>query len=139
MGQTAASPGAVAKLGFAPRQVVLELGYDEDVDDDLRALVEDTLDGSLEDEDYGDVVDAVLLWWRQDDGDLTDALMDAVATLDDQGFIVLLTPKVGRPGEVDASDIAEAASTAGLQAAASLNLTQRWSATRLVAPKSLRR
>ena len=139
MGQSAANAGAVAKLGFAPAQVVLELGYDEDVDDELRGQIEALLETSLEDEDFDDVVDAVLLWWRDDDGDLTDALVDALATLEDQGFIVLLTPKVGRPGEVDASDVAEAATTAGLQASVSLNLTNEWSATRLVAPKSGRR
>ncbi|GAB77282.1 Protein of unknown function [Austwickia chelonae] len=139
MGQTAANASAVAKLGFAPKQVVLELGYDDDVDDELRDQIEDVLGVPLEDEDYGDVVDAVLLWWRDDDGDLTDALVDALTTLEDEGFIALLTPKVGLPGEVDASDVAEAASTAGLQAAACLNLTQHWSATRLVTPKSGRR
>ncbi len=139
MGQSAANAGVVAKLGFAPAQVVLELGYDEDVDDELRDQIEASLETALEDEDFDDVVDAVLLWWRDDDGDLTDALVDALATLEDQGFIVLLTPKVGRPGEVDASDIAEAATTAGLQASISLNLTNEWSATRLVAPKSGRR
>lgn len=139
MGQSAANGGAVAKLGFAPKQVVLELGYDEDVDDELRAQIEGVLEGDLEDDDYDDVVDAVLLWWRDDDGDLTDALVDALSTLEEQGFVVLLTPKVGLPGEVDASEVAEAASTAGLQASASLNLTSHWSATRLVAPKSGRR
>lgn len=139
MGQSAANAGTVAKLGFAPKQVVLELGYDEDVDDDLRVRIEDVLQGALEDEDFDDVVDAVLVWWRDGDGDLTDALVDALATLEDQGFIVLLTPKVGRPGEVDASEVAEAANTAGLQASISLNLTHEWSATRLVAPKSGRR
>lgn len=127
---------AVTKLGFATGQVILELGYDDDVDDDLRMQIEDTVEGDLEDEDYGDVVDGVLLWWREEDGDLTDALVDALTTLEDQGFIVLLTPKVGRPGEVDPSDVAEAAGTAGLNASASVNLTPQWSGTRLVAPKT---
>lgn len=127
---------AVTKLGFAASQVILELGYDDDVDDDLRMQIEDTVEGDLEDEDYGDVVDGVLLWWREEDGDLTDALVDALTTLEDQGFIVLLTPKVGRPGEVDPSDVAEAAGTAGLNASASVNLTPQWSGTRLVAPKT---
>ncbi|MEP7161823.1 MAG: DUF3052 domain-containing protein [Dermatophilaceae bacterium] len=139
MGQTAVNSGAVAKLGFSPGQVVLELGYDDDVDDELRARVEDLLGVPLENEDYEDVVDAVLLWWREDDGDLTDMLMDALTPLGDSGSIVLLTPKVGRPGQMDVSDVAEAATTAGLQASASLNLTTQWSATRLVAPKSGRR
>ncbi len=139
MGQTAVNPAAVAKLGFAPEQVVLEWGYDDDVDDQLRDQVETLLQAPLEDEDYDDVADAVLLWWREGDGDLTDTLVDLLSSLEETGFIVLLTPKVGRDGEVDASDVAEAADTAGLQASASLNLTSEWSATRLVAPKSARR
>ncbi|WP_226346099.1 DUF3052 domain-containing protein [Agilicoccus flavus] len=137
--ETASHGTAVAKLGFGAGQVVLELGYDDDVDEDVRAQVAETIQGDLEDEDYGDVVDAVLIWWREDDGDLTDALVDALATLEDQGFIVLVTPKVGRSGEVDPSDVAEAADTAGLNAAASINLTSDWSATRLVAPKTTAR
>ncbi|MDO5710604.1 MAG: DUF3052 domain-containing protein [Micrococcales bacterium] len=136
---SAAANTAVAKLGFDSDQIILELGYDDDVDDALRSQIEDAVNGELEDEDYGDVVHGVLLWWREDDGDLTDAIVDALATLEDQGFIVLLTPKVGRLGEVDPSDIAEAADTAGLQASASVNLTREWSGTRLVAPKSGRR
>lgn len=136
---TASHDSVVGKLGFAAGQVVMELGYDEDVDDDLRVRIEEAIDGDLEDEDFGDVVDAVLLWWREDDGDLTDALVDALTTLEDQGFIALLTPKVGRVGEVDPSDVAEAAETAGLHASASVNLTPEWSATRLVAPKTGRR
>ena len=66
------------------------------------------------DGDYGDVVDAVLLWWRDDDGDLVDALVDSLTDLVGGGAIWLLTPKVGRPGAVDAADIAEAAPIAGL-------------------------
>lgn len=136
---TASTTGPVSKLGFAPGQVVLELGYDDDTDDELRTQIEDIVEGGLEDEDFDDVVDAVILWWRDGDGDLTDAIVDALATLEDAGFIVLLTPKVGRDGEVDPSDVAEAADTAGLHAAASVNLTPEWSATRLVAPKTARR
>lgn len=136
---TASHDSSVSKLGFASGQVVIELGFDDDVDDELRTRIEETIDGDLEDDDYGDVADAVVLWWREDDGDLTDVLVDAAGTLDDQGFIALLTPKVGRVGEVDPSDVAEAAETAGLHASASLNLTPQWSATRLVKPKTARR
>lgn len=134
-----AAVGPVSKLGFTGDQVVLELGYDDDVDDELRAQIEEALGSELQEEDYEDVVDAVLLWWRDSDGDLTDALVDALTTLEDHGFIVLLTPKVGLPGQVDPSDVAEAADTAGLHASASVNLTREWSATRLVAPKTARR
>ncbi|HYO85667.1 MAG TPA: DUF3052 domain-containing protein [Dermatophilaceae bacterium] len=136
---TAPQVNAVVKLGFTAGQVVLELGYGDDVEDELREAVENVIDADLEDEEYGDVVDAVLLWWREGDGDLTDALVDAKATLEDQGFVALFTPKVGLPAEVDPSDVAEAAETAGLHASVSVNLTPRWSGTRLVAPKTGRR
>ena len=102
------------RLGFKPGMVIQELGWDEDVDDDLRVQIENTVDGDLVDGEYGNVVDAVILWWRDDDGDLTDALMDALTDLVGGGVIWLLTPKVGRPGAVDAADIAEAAPVAGL-------------------------
>lgn len=136
---TASQAGPVSKLGFGEDQVVLELGYDDDVDDELRGQIEAVVGSGLEDEDYDEVVDAVLLWWRDSDGDLTDALVDALVTLEDHGFIALLTPKVGLPGEVDPSEVAEAAETAGLHASASVNLTREWSGTRLVAPKTTRR
>src|SRR5690606_9178490 len=60
------------KLGFTSGQVVQEFGYDSDVDDDLRFSIEDLTGTELVDEDYGDVADAAMIWWRQDDGDLAD-------------------------------------------------------------------
>lgn len=126
----------VAKLGFTTGQVVMELGYGDDVDDDLRVAIEDLIDADLEDDDFEEIVDAVVLWWRDGDGDLTDTLVDAVGALGPHGFIVLLSPKVGTDGEVDPIDVAEAAETAGLNASVSTNLTPAWSATRLVAPKA---
>ena len=93
----AAANSAVTKLGFAPGLVVQEIGYDSDVDDELRFAIEDLIGTELEDEDYGDVADAVLVWFRQDDDDLIDTLVDALTNLADAGFVVLLTPKAGRP------------------------------------------
>src|SRR4051812_19948299 len=66
------------RLGLKPGTIVQELGWDEDVDDHVREEIENTIDADLVDGDYGDVVDAVLLWWRDDDGDLVDALVDAL-------------------------------------------------------------
>lgn len=126
------------KLGFVAGHVVQEFGYDVDVDDDLRFSIEDTTGTELVDEDYGDVADAALIWWRDDDGDLVDTLVDALTNLDDGGFIVLLTPKAGRMGEIDMADVEEAASTAGLHTSGSMNAAPEWSATRIVAPKSRR-
>ena len=102
-----------ARLGIRSGQVVQELGYDEDCDDSLRDAVAGLAGSPLVDEDYEDVVDVVLLWWREDDGDLVDTLVDALHPLADNGVIWLLTPKSGRPRHVEPSDISEAAPTAG--------------------------
>jgi hypothetical protein len=124
------------RLGVKPGAVVQELGWDEDVDDDLRVQIEDAIDGDLVDGDYGNVVDSVLLWWRDDDGDLVDALVDALTDLVGGGVIWLLTPKIGRPGAVEAADVAEAAPIAGLATTTTAAVSKDWTATRLVAPKS---
>ena len=127
---------AGARLGLSRGDVVQEFGWDEDVDDDLRMQIEDAVDGDLVDGDYGNVVDAVLMWWREDDGDLVDALVDALTDLADGGVIWLLTPKVGRPGEVEAADITEAAPIAGLAVTTTMAICADWTATRLAAPKN---
>ena len=93
----------------------------------------------LVDDDYDDVVDSVLLWWREDDGDLVDALVDAIAILADQGVVWLLTPKPGRDGHVESSDISDAAPTAGLQSTSTISASRDWQGTRLVAPRVVRR
>ena len=81
------------KLGLARGLVVQELGWDEDVDDDVRIMVEDAIDGELIEEAM-EAVDLVLLWWRDGDGDLVDSLVDALTDLTDAGYIWLMTPKL---------------------------------------------
>ncbi|WP_092776893.1 MULTISPECIES: DUF3052 domain-containing protein [Actinokineospora] len=132
----AGSTDVADKLGIDAGAVVQELGWDEDVDDDLRAAVEARTGSDLLDEDADEVVEIVLLWWREDDGDLVDTLMDAIGPLADNGVIWVLTPKTGRPGHVEPSDIAEAVPTAGLAQTSSISVGPDWSGTRLVAPKS---
>ena len=129
------APNYAHKLGIQRGQVVQEWGWDEDTDDNVRADVEDTCGGELLDEDTDEVVDVVLLWWRDGDGDLVDTLMDAITSLADDGVIWVLTPKTGRPGHVLPAEIAESAPTAGLMPTSSVNLGD-WSASRLVQPKS---
>ena len=131
-----ATQNAAERLGFKTGMVVQELGWDEDVDDALRVSIEDTIDADMVDGDYGNVVDCVLLWWRENDGDLVDALVDSLTDLVAGGEIWLLTPKVGRPGTVDPADVAEAAPVAGLSTTTTAPVSQDWSATRLVAPKA---
>jgi|ERR1700733_12592019 hypothetical protein len=126
------------RLGIKPGHVVQEIGYDDDCDEQLRDCVEGLENVEFVDEDYDDVVDGVLLWWRDGDGDLVDALVDAKTPLADGGYVVLLTPKTGRSGYVEPSEIGEAAPTAGLSQTSTISAGRNWSGTRLVAPKARR-
>lgn len=128
--------GLAGKFGFAEGFVVQEIGFDVDCDKSVSTAARSVVE--LVDEAYEDIVDAVILWWREDDGDLVDALVDALTPLADNGVIWLMTPKAGRPGHVEPSDIAEAAPTAGLQATSNINAAPDWQGTRLVAPKARR-
>ncbi|MGB6165671.1 MAG: DUF3052 domain-containing protein [Pseudonocardiaceae bacterium] len=138
----AAAAGDAGKLGVAERlgvesdMVVQELGWDEDVDDNVRAAIEEVIGADLVDEDFDEVVDVVLLWWRDQDGDLVDTLVDARAPLADNGVIWVFTPKTGRDGHVEPSDIAEAAPTVGLAQTSNISVSDYWAATRLATPKT---
>ena len=135
-GSPSEKPGPAARLGLTTGMVVQELGWDSDTDDDLRIAIEDAIDADMVDGDYGNVVDAVVLWWRDDDGDLVDGLVDSLTDLVGGGVIWLLTPKVGRPNAVDAADIAEAAPVAGLAHTTTVAVSADWTATRLIAPRT---
>lgn len=128
------APGQLP-LGLTTGQAVLEIGFDSDCDEEIRGAFVAAVGQELLDEDSDEIVEAVLLWWRDDDGDLVDALMDAITPLADDGVIWVLTPKTGKPGHVRPAEIAESAPTAGLMQTSSANLGA-WSASRLVQPKS---
>ena len=128
----------VNKLGLVSGMAVQEIGWDEDVDDGIRVMIEDAVDGELVEEAV-EPVDLVVLWWRDGDGDLVDALVDALTDLTVSGYIWLMTPKVGRDGYVDAAELAEAAVTAGLAQTTSAMVSPDWAATKLVRPKGARR
>lgn len=121
-------------MGLAEGMVVQELGWDSDVDEDLRSAVMDAIDADLV-EDVVEAVDAVLLWWRADDGEVTDGLVDAMTDLSATGTIWLLTPKVGRDGYIDPADLAEGIRTAGLTPTTPVSLAADWQGHRLVRPK----
>ena len=126
-------------MGLAKDDLVLEVGHDSDCDstlrDQLMAITGTTfLEGST-----SEVVDAVIIWWREGDGDSVDELMDALTYLSETGPIWVLTPKVGRDGHVEPSDIQDAAPIAGLSVTSTIALAKDWTATRLVARKAGKR
>ena len=145
MSTPAGQRGLAEKLGIEPGMVVQVVGAgalaegtpDADVDtsllDDVAARTGTEL---VLAEDSDDVVDVVLLWWRDGDGDLVDSLVDALVSLGDGGVVWVLTPKAGRDGHVEPSEIGDAAPTAGLHQTSSISAARDWSGTRLVARKS---
>ncbi|GGK88332.1 DUF3052 domain-containing protein [Mangrovihabitans endophyticus] len=126
------------RFGLEPDMVVMEMGYDDDVDQDLRDALTERV-GDLVDEDTDEVVDAVLLWYRDGDGDLFELLTDALNPLADGGVVWLLTPKAGRTGHVEPSDVSESAPAAGLQQTSTLNAGKDWTGARLVSPRNAKR
>ncbi len=125
-----------ARLGIKVGMVVQELGYDSDSDESVSVTIEEFLGENLVDVDSDDVVDVVLLWFREGDGDLVDTLVDAITPLADDGVVWLLTPKRGRPGYVQPSDVAEAAPIAGLSQTSMASVGADWAGARLVARRS---
>ena len=118
-------------LNFTTGQIVQEIGYDDDVDLDLRDAIEDFIGGELEDEDTQEIVDAVVLWWREGDGDLTDAMVDTLRNIDAGAPVWVMTPKAGRDGHVMPGDIQESAGIAGLRVMSSVSVARDWTGTRL--------
>lgn len=113
-------------------QVIQELGWDEDADSGISEALEDVIGGQLLDDETDEMVDVVLLWWRSEDGDLVDGLVDATRSLGDTGRIWLLTPAAGTDGTVEPGEIAESAQVAGLVQTTSTRLGS-WQGACLVA------
>jgi hypothetical protein len=126
---------AASRLGLADDAVVQVVGWDSDCDQEfLDALEEHVLELVMD--DANDVVDGVLVFWRDEDGDLADGMLDALAMLADDGVVWLFTPRPGRPGHMPGSDVKEAVQVAGLQITSSISVGADWQAARLTAPKS---
>ncbi len=125
-----------SRMGFEKGQLVLEVGHGPDSDEDLRKQITELIGEPLKEDTTNEVVDAVLIWFREDDGDLTDELVDALTFLSETGPIWVLTPKVGREGHVEPSDIQDAANTAGLSQTSTIAVAPNWSATKIVHRKA---
>ncbi|AXR73331.1 MULTISPECIES: DUF3052 domain-containing protein [Auritidibacter] len=128
------SAGLVEALGLSVGDIVQELGWDDDIDFQFRNGLEDELGEPLLAEDDREPVEAVLLWWRSDEGDaqdLADALVDAQTNLAENGAIWLLVPKPAQELHVPPSDIEEACRSTALRRTSQAGVSDSWSATRL--------
>lgn len=134
--RTGSAAGSV-ELGLKTGQVIQEFGWDDDVDEAFRGRIEEATGTTLVDEEYEDVCDGTLIWWRSDDGDeddLADLLVDAKANLDDgSGIIWVMIPSMGTTGYVEHIVVEEAAQTAGLAATTAAALSRDWTGVRLTA------
>nr|WP_163201139.1 DUF3052 domain-containing protein [Bifidobacterium avesanii] len=121
------------EFGFHPGDIIQEWLWDDDVDDAIRASIEDLTGEELVDEDYGSSVDGVIIWWRDgdDEDELSDTIVDATGVLDESGPLWVLTPKPGRPGAASSSTVQNAAKTAGMNAATPLTVSPDWNGIRL--------
>lgn len=127
---------ASSRFGFTAGQVVQEFYYDSDSDDAVRSAIITSTGSDLVDEEFNDVADGALIWWRAEDAaeeDLADLLVDALTNLDNGGVIWVLTPKPGRSGHVAPADVEQAASTAGLSTTSTMAAGESWSGIRLIA------
>ena len=123
-------------MGFEKGQLVLEVGHGSDCDENLRKEITELTGEPFIENDTNEVVDAVLIWFREDDGDLADELVDALTFLSDSGPIWVMTPKVGREGHVHPGDIQDAANTAGLSQTSTIAVAPNWTATKIVHRKA---
>ena len=139
MSTAAGSAGVASRLGVLPGALVIEMGFGPDVDMALREEITALAGSEFLSVETEDVVDVALIWFREDDGDLVDLLVDALTFLADAGAIWVITPKAGRPQHVEPSDIQEAAPTAGLSQTSSFAVAKDWTATKFTAPKASRR
>lgn len=121
------------EFGFHAGDLVQEWLWDDDVDDSIRAKIEELTGEELVDEDYDSAVDGVIIWWRDgdDEDELSDTIVDAYAVLGDDGPLWVLTPKPGRPGAASSSTVQPAAKTAGMNAATPLTVSGDWNGIRL--------
>jgi hypothetical protein len=126
-------------MGLKPGELVLELGGGSDTDQSLRTKITEITGTQLIENQTEEVVDAVIIWWREGDGELEDELVDALTYLSETGSVWVLTPKAGRDGHVEPSDIQDAAPNVGLSQTSTLAVASDWTATRLVARKTVKR
>ena len=118
-------------MGIEKGHLILEVGHGSDCDEDIRSAIVKVSGNEMLSGKINEVVDAVIIWWREEDGDLIDELVDGLTYLVEGGPIWLMTPKVGRTGHVEPSDIQDAAPTAGLSVTSTFPIGTNWGTTQI--------
>lgn len=124
-----------ARFGVVEGDIVQEIGWDDDADAAISEAIEDAIGSQLLDEDSTELCDIILLWHREEDGDLVDSLVDAIRNLEEGGRVWLLTPAAGSSGGVHPGEISESAQLAGLVQTKADRFGE-WQGSLLTAPKA---
>ena len=123
-------------LGLNKGDYVQEVGYDDDVDQALCEAIENIIGDKIADGEEDDVYDVILMWWRSDDDDLIDGLVDAQTTLKEGGVVWLVRPQAPRPGHLRPAALSAAAPTAGMHVTSTVSAADDWAGFRLVGKKN---
>ena len=81
-------------MGIEKGHLILEVGHGSDCDEEIRSAIVKVSGNEMLSGKINEVVDAVIIWWREEDGDLIDELVDGLTYLVEGGPIWLMTPKV---------------------------------------------
>jgi len=65
-------------MGLKKGDLILEVGRGDDCDFTVRELISKITETEFIEGHTQEVVDAVMIWWRDGDGDLVDELMDSL-------------------------------------------------------------
>lgn len=116
------------QFGFQAGDIVQEWLWDEDVDSHVRESIESLTGEQLADEDYSSCADGAIIWWRDgdDEDELADTIVDANLTLNEGGAFWIFAAKPGRQGAPSPVTVANAAKTAGMNAASPVSIAQDW-------------
>ena len=121
------------EFGFQSGDIVQEWLWDDDVDDSVRAKIEDLTGEDLVDEDYDSAVDGAIVWWRDgdDEDELSDTIVDAYSVVGDRWPFLGADPQArqDRRGEFQHGPVRR--QDAGMNAATPLTVSPDWNGIRL--------
>ena len=76
-----------SRMGIESGFLVLQRGFSDDCDSTISDELAKVSGSALLGEDSQEVVDAVITWFREEDGDLVDELVDCLTYLTEGGPI----------------------------------------------------
>lgn len=127
---------AVSRFEFDRGQLVREIGYDTDVDPEVRQRIEAITGRRLAGPECPRCPDGLLVWLRAGSADPVDLLLGCGEAMTRRTRLWVLTPKVDRPGHLPPAEVAAAARRAGLTCVRRVDVFDDWNAIGLRLPRA---